>query len=173
MMMNIYVTNLGKYNEGFLIGQWVNLPVDPEQLQKVYNEIGINEYYEEMFITDYETDVPGLEIGEYDNINDLNKLAEQLNDLQDYEQEEISALMEAFGHTLEEAIAAQEEGNYIYYSGYTLAELADMLADEQIACLTADHKVPEFFTQYFDYEAFARDLAFDYTETTNGCISSY
>lgn len=26
-MMNIYLTNLGKYNEGQLIGEWVELPV--------------------------------------------------------------------------------------------------------------------------------------------------
>ena len=27
MSMSIYLTNLGKYNEGYLIGKWVKLPV--------------------------------------------------------------------------------------------------------------------------------------------------
>lgn len=27
-MLKIYVTNLGKYNEGFLIGKWLELPAD-------------------------------------------------------------------------------------------------------------------------------------------------
>lgn len=30
MMFNIYVTNLGKYNEGYLIGEWVSLPTSNE-----------------------------------------------------------------------------------------------------------------------------------------------
>lgn len=55
-MMNIYLTNLGKYNEGELIGEWVELPVSQEELQKVFERIGINEEYEEYFITDYECD---------------------------------------------------------------------------------------------------------------------
>lgn len=37
-MMNIYLTNLGKYNEGQLIGEWVELPVSNEELQKYLKE---------------------------------------------------------------------------------------------------------------------------------------
>lgn len=29
-MMNIYLTNLGKYNEGELVGEWVQLPISNE-----------------------------------------------------------------------------------------------------------------------------------------------
>ena len=74
MMMNIYLTNLGKYNEGELVGEWVKLPVSDEELQKVFERIGINEEYEEYFITDYECDF--YEIGEYENIDTLNEKAE-------------------------------------------------------------------------------------------------
>ena len=45
--MKIFLTNLGKYTEGYLIGKWVKLPVSEEVLDKVLEEIGINEYYEE------------------------------------------------------------------------------------------------------------------------------
>lgn len=31
-MMNIYLTNLGKYNEGYLIGEWVELPITEDEL---------------------------------------------------------------------------------------------------------------------------------------------
>ena len=58
--MKIFLTNLGKYTEGYLIGKWVKLPVSEEVLDKVLEEIGINEYYEEYFITDYENDIVGL-----------------------------------------------------------------------------------------------------------------
>lgn len=30
--INIYLTNLGKYNEGELVGEWVELPVSDEEL---------------------------------------------------------------------------------------------------------------------------------------------
>ena len=46
-MMNIYLTNLGKYNEGELVGEWVQLPISNEELQEVFKRIGINEEYEE------------------------------------------------------------------------------------------------------------------------------
>lgn len=36
---------LGKYNEGELIGEWVELPVSQEELQEVFKHIGINEEF--------------------------------------------------------------------------------------------------------------------------------
>ena len=30
-----FVTNLGKYNEGMLVGEWVKLPTTEEEMQKV------------------------------------------------------------------------------------------------------------------------------------------
>ena len=56
-----FVTNLGKYNEGMLIGEWVKLPTTEEEMQKVFERIGIGKQdefgqpYEEWFITDYES----------------------------------------------------------------------------------------------------------------------
>ena len=49
-MLNIFITNLGKYNEGELVGEWVKLPATKEELETVYERIGINEEYEEYFI---------------------------------------------------------------------------------------------------------------------------
>lgn len=60
-MMNnevkVWVGNLGKYNEGNLVGKWIELPIDEDDLEKVLESIGIdNEEYEEIFIADY--DIP-------------------------------------------------------------------------------------------------------------------
>ena len=38
-----YVTNLGKYNEGYLVGEWVKFPVTPDEMQDVFRRIGIGE----------------------------------------------------------------------------------------------------------------------------------
>ena len=55
-----FITNLGKYNEGDLVGEWVKFPTTPEEMQKVFERIGIGQKddfgqpYEEWFITDYD-----------------------------------------------------------------------------------------------------------------------
>ena len=36
-----FITNLGKYNEGFLVGEWVQFPVTNEEMQAVFKRIGI------------------------------------------------------------------------------------------------------------------------------------
>lgn len=83
-MLKIYIANLGKYNEGELVGKWVELPC--EDLDEVLKEIEVVDgtAYEEYAIHDYESDIEGLNIGEYDNIFSLNEIAEKLNELSDY-----------------------------------------------------------------------------------------
>lgn len=78
--MRIFLTNLGKYNEGELCGEWLKLPCSKEKLAATLVSIGIGKYYEEYFITDYDCDI-GLEIGEYTNLNALNEVAERISDL--------------------------------------------------------------------------------------------
>ena len=75
-----FITNLGKYNEGSLVGEWVKFPTTAEELQKVFERIGIGskddfgQPYKEWFITDYDCYVDGLydKLGEYENLNELN-----------------------------------------------------------------------------------------------------
>ncbi len=45
-----------------------------------------------MFITDYESDLDGLEIGEYDNIDELNELASELSSLDEWDVEKVGAI---------------------------------------------------------------------------------
>ena len=60
-MIEAYVTNLGKYNEGELAGEFLKLPATTEEVQALLSRIGVDGVmYEETFITDYETDIPGL-----------------------------------------------------------------------------------------------------------------
>ena len=55
-----------KYNEGMLVGEWVKLPTTEEEMQKVFERIGIGKQddfgqpYEEWFITDYECPIYGV-----------------------------------------------------------------------------------------------------------------
>ena len=153
-MLNIFITNLGKYNEGELIGEWVKLPTIKRELEAVYERIGINEEYEEMFITDYETDIVGLKIGEYDNIDELNELAEELEDLDEAEQKAIQAML-LDGYEFEDALEKVTDGDFnIYHNRKDMTDVAYEVVEE---CGYLQN-VPENVARYFDYEAFGRDL---------------
>ncbi len=93
-MVKVYITNLGKYNEGYLLGKWVELPASDEEIEEVLKEIGINQEYEEYFITDYECDFSGIAINEYSSIDELNRISEILNELDEDEIKICGAIME-------------------------------------------------------------------------------
>ena len=42
--MAVYIANLGRYNEGYLVGAWFTFPIDEEDVKE---KIGLNEQYEE------------------------------------------------------------------------------------------------------------------------------
>ena len=106
--MRIYIANLGKYNEGELVGAWFTPPVDFEEVKE---RIGLNDEYEEYAIHDYE--LP-FEIDEYTPIEEVNRLCEMVEDLPEYIQEELSELQSYFG-SIEEL--CEHEDDIICHSG--------------------------------------------------------
>ena len=143
-MINIAVTNLAAYNEGRLIYKWLALPADENTIREAYKSIGCDlddENAPESFISDYETTDEAAElnlsVGEYENVWELNDLAERIAVL-----------------------------NLTFYEGYTMEDLAEELVEEGVF-----GDIPESIACYIDYEAIARDLSFDYTETSKGVIS--
>ena len=154
-MMRIYLTNLGRFTEGELVGEWVDLPISNEELQKVFARIEINEKYEEYFITDYETDLDGIEIGEYSNLEKLNEMAETLEALDDNEKEVVNAIMSE-GYSLEEALEKKDDC-IVYCDCNDMEDVAREYAEET-GLLSS---IPENLQSYFDYEAFGRDMSFE------------
>ena len=77
--MAVYIANLGKYNEGYLVGAWFTFPIDEEDVKE---KIGLNEQYEEYAIHD--TDNFPIAIGEYVSIEELNEMYEMIEELPDY-----------------------------------------------------------------------------------------
>ena len=167
-MLNIYLTNLGKYNEGFLIGEWVELPASEEELEKVFERIGINEEYEEFFITDYESDF-GYRVGEYDNLEELNEVAEQFENLDETEKEVFKALIDE-GYSSEDALEKISDSDYmVFWNCSDMEDVAREYADETGLL----DSIPENLQSYFDFEAYGRDMSFEghFVFTDNGnCI---
>ena len=154
-MLQIYLTNLGKYNEGYLIGEWVKLPVDDEELEEVKKRIGINKFYEEWFITDYETDIDGLEVNEYSNITKLNEIAEKLEDMEDYAIDIISACLSE-GYSFDDAIERIDD----CYIWFNCSDMEDVAREYCETCGLLD-AMPEDLQPYFDFAAFGRDMSFE------------
>lgn len=165
-MLNIYLTNLGKYNEGELVGEWVELPISEEELEAVKQRIGINERYEEWFITDYETDIHGLTVGEYDSISALNELAEAIEE----DPEKAEALI-YWGYETAEEIRDNLD-NVIYVTTPEGAESKEEAVGyyyaEECGCVN----IPDNIKSYFDYERYGRDIMLDgqFYTTENGNI---
>ena len=168
-MLNIFVNTWGNYNEnGADGGQWITLPMDPEELEEVLENIAalMGDTDPEWAIHDYEwtTEIELDEISEYANIFKLNEMCNDLDDLDEYEAEEIAAAVEAWNYTFAEALDRHQRGCFIFYQGRDLEEVAEEIINE---C----YDLPEFALRYFDFEAFARDLRFDgYEETKYGVI---
>lgn len=151
--MKIYLTNLGKYNEGELVGEWVELPALEEELEKVFERIGINEEYEEYFITDYECDL--YEVGEYENIDKLNDIAERIKELDEEGSKVVKALIQKLDYTLDEAIDKVNSGDYMIYNNCeNMTDVAYQVVEE---CGYLEN-VPDNVARYFDYESFGREL---------------
>ena len=163
-----FITNLGKYNEGELVGEWVKFPTTAEELKEVFKRIGIGQKddfgqpYEEWFITDYDCYVDGLysKLGEYENLDELNYLASKLDEMSESEYAQFQAGMEMGDHcgSLQEIINLTE--NLDCYEIYPHIEDYDDLGRYYIEELEV-MQVPEHLQNYIDYEAYGRDVAMD------------
>lgn len=163
-----FITNLGKYNEGDLVGEWVKFPTTAEEMKEVFRRIGIGQKddfgqtYEEWFITDYDCYVDGLydKLGEYENLDELNYLASKLDEMSQSEYAQFQAGMELGDHcgSLQEIINLTE--NLDCYEIYPDIEDYDDLGRYYIEELDV-MQVPEHLKNYIDYEAYGRDVAID------------
>ena len=162
-----FVTNLGKYNEGELVGEWVKFPTTPEEMKAVFQRIGIGEtddfgcVYEEWFITDYDCYVDGLydKLSEYSNLDELNYLASKLDDMMQYDYDKFCAAVYMGDHTssIQDLINLTE--NLDCYDVYPDIEDDEDLGRYYLEEVDAS-LVPEHLRNYIDYEAYGRDIRF-------------
>ena len=163
-----FITNLGKYNEGALVGEWVKFPTTAEELQKVFERIGIGSKddfghpYEEWFITDYDCYVDGLYemLGEYENLDELNYLASKLEELDDHDYEHFQAAMQVSDYTGSVKDLINLINNLDKYEIYPGVDDYSDLGRYYIGEVGV-MEIPEHLANYIDYEAYGRDVAID------------
>lgn len=151
-MLKIFISNLKEYNEGQIIGEWVDLPC--EGLEEVLDKIS-NNGKDELFISDYETDISGLKVAEYKDILQLNEIAEEIDNFDDEEVIIFQAYLDQYANDIEQALEEVRQGNYtIYENCDNMEDVAYQVVND---CGLLDG-VPEEVKIYFDYEAYGRDL---------------
>lgn len=163
-----FITNLGKYNEGELVGEWVKFPTTADEMKAVFERIGIGQTdefaqpYEEWFITDYDCYVGNLydKLGEYANIDELNYLAARIDDMDRSEYNQFLAAMEIGEHTNTVQDIINLTYNLDCYDVYPGIEDHDDLGRYYIEEFGA-MEIPSHLENYFDYEAYGRDIALE------------
>ena len=169
-----FVTNLGRYNEGVLDGEFLKLPATIEEVQALFQRIHVDGVqYEEIFITDYETEISGLYdcLPEYADLDELNYLAALLDDLDEGDRKKFEAALSYGEYTgsLKDLInLAQNLDCYEYYAGICDEDdLGHYMIDEMGVM-----EVPEYLENYIDYDAYGRDVSLEDggTFTENGYI---
>lgn len=162
-ILSAFITNLGKYTEGELVGKWVDFPITNEELKTILQEIGIDGIrYEEIFVTDYESDIAGLTacLGEYESISLLNCLVMKLEE-SGRDTEELEAMIELGEYTesIEELITLADNTDcYMVYRdiqddydlGYYFIEETGLLQEWRAS--------GNPLANYIDYEAYGRDV---------------
>ena len=158
--MKIYITDLEAYNNGHLVGQWYQLPMNEdllaESIENVLQEgrdlCKDSHFHEEYFITDYECEY--MNIDEYANITKLNEISQSMEGVS---QEGIKAIHFLLDNYLvkdySEALETYED-NVIVYEGCSMYDIAYDMVQESFDFV----KIPSNFSNYIDYNALARDL---------------
>lgn len=181
VLFEAYITNLGKYNEGELVGQTLKFPTTPQEVQALLKNIGVDGIrYEEFFITSFDGDVLGLYdyLGEYENLDELNHLACLLSELDQGELEKFEAVLDSGAHTSSVADLINLAQNLDCFEFYP-----DVENEEDLGRYFAeDLAIPAELKDYFDYEAYGRDVTINegghfapggYVVQASGSIKEY
>ena len=158
-----FICNLSEYNKGNLAGFWHIFPTHKKSLLNKLKKININEKCtDELFITDYESDIRILRkyLGEYENLNELNYLAHKICSLKSYDMVKFISAIE-FGEycsSIEEIINLTDNLDCFDYidNVHNLEDLAYIIVEDYGLI---DAKQLGELARYFDYESFGRDFS--------------
>ena len=161
MKIKGFITNLDKYIESHLVGEWIEFPIDQNELNAVLKRIGINKKYKQYFFTDWECDVD-LNFYEFMSIDDVNQMAEQISEWDD---KLLTAVIEYCGG-LEEALATQPDEWLLFTN---IADDYDLGYCYAVEIKGVDFGENDSLEMYFDFEAYGRDIRLE----TEGAHTAY
>lgn len=165
--MRFYAACLASYNNGVLHGRWIDASSDADEMQEEVSAMLRESRFPNVTVEHPETgeEVPSAEewaVHDYDGLPSslgeypgLDKIAEfvELCEEHDMTGEDMAAIVSHFGSV--EYAKEELENNFVGVHE-SFRAYAEELADEMLSAhdIKADHPL----SQYFDYEAYARDL---------------
>lgn len=156
----IAIQNLGKYNEGELVFEWLTLPATEDEIAEALERIGVapGTRYEEYEIADWEN----IDAGRFSSINELNDKAEAIERLVDEynvpRDMVVELIKENDEDTAEEIIEDAFEIEIV--DGTSIeAHVGEYFANMDG---TLDRLEEVGLAAYFDNEAYGRDMLMDF-----------
>ena len=182
-VFSIFAQNLAYYNEGELVGGWLDLPQPTEKIDKYLKEVvKIDREHEEYEIGDVDNTSPfSYESMQWANLKDLNNLAIIYSFLDEIQKEAVEAYLEYEGgdyginELINICLQADEISYYRYYfegieynqdcspevkMGYTMAEengIYELLEKQGIL-------------DYFDFEKYGESFGYNEHLLENGYL---
>ncbi|WLR49573.1 antirestriction protein ArdA (plasmid) [Halobacillus litoralis] len=148
----VWIGNLGKYNEGELVGEWFDFPLS---MDIIAQEIGLDAEYEEFFIGDYEGLLADFNFGEYASIEELNEVVEQLDSLDEIQAEAVTEIMSlGIAQEIEEAVNIAEDDLIVYHDCKDMGDVAHQYMEETGQL----DEMGELASRYFNFDALGRDM---------------
>ena len=174
--MKVFITSLTAYNQGHLVGKWIQLPLSSFELSQSIlgilsdaQEVCGSTGHEEVFITDYEADIL---INEHDDIYALNDIAKVMDNYSEDDLLKYKFLSyEGYNQSevLENGIDYYEVEIHDYSDDYSFIGVYELLAYDLVQeGLFGD--VPDNFKNYIDYSSIGKDLSYDYIEFQHGIL---
>lgn len=162
--IKLFMNTWANYNENGADGVitptgWLSLDEAEEYADK-YEEY-------EPFINDTDNVPKELGVNEYSDISETVDILRRYEDFDDTQKEVFAAIMD-YGYETDKAFDIVDDRDYIYYEADSDADLAYNYTDEIGGVESLGRDTLE---QYFDYDAFGRDLAYDFIKTEYGYVS--
>lgn len=182
-VFSVFAQNLAYYNEGILVGDWLDLPQSPEKINEYLKEkVKIDAEHEEYEIADIDDNISPFPYAsiQWSSVKELNELAIIFNKLDECQKEAIQAYLVYSGeehYAISELInlcLQADNINYYRYSfegleynqdcspelkmGYTMAEENGIYSQLQ----------KQGIIDYFDFEKYGESFGYDYELLSNG-----
>lgn len=171
--MRIYVACLASYNNGVLHGRWIDAESDVDSMATQVAEMLRESRFPNVMVKHPETgesvpsaeeyaihDMEGLPscFGEYCGLQAVADFVELTEEYDYIDSSDLAAIVDNF-HSVNSAKSELDDNFCGIYDSFS--DYSDEYADEMLACRAPDTN--DILVRYFDYDAFARDLAFDMT----------
>lgn len=153
--MMVWIGEQEAYNNGFLVGEWIELPASTEEitsfLEKIRKEASeaVGQEVEGCFYVGDTWDIP-FEVGEYEPLHVINEKVEAIIGFTEEELKALKVLMDDIGYDFEDALTKVNDGDIVFWwNCWSMKDVAYAIAEE-----TGYLPENDF---YIDIEAVIRD----------------